>query len=178
VIASGRFDSAQVYYNILNPSAGQDMPPAWHGHDFRGLIAACKGITALEDVISETVEYTRERKAFGGSLIDNQYIQFKLAELLTEVEALRGLTRMAVEKYARGDDVTMLASMAKYKVGTLGTRIPSECLQFWGGQGYMSESRISRSYRDLRLGGIGGGANEVMLQIIAKLAGMTGRRDG
>src|SRR5918995_1199478 len=51
VIASGRFDSAQVYYNILNPSAGQDMPPAWQGHDFRGLIAACKdnGMAGLKN---------------------------------------------------------------------------------------------------------------------------------
>lgn len=175
-------DTAQLYFDEVRVPVANRIGEEGKGFVYQmeqfqeeRLIAACKGITALEDVISETVEYTRERKAFGGSLIDNQYIQYKLAELLTEVQALRGLTQMAVEKYAAGEDVTMLASMAKYKVGTLATRVPSECLQFWGGQGYMEESRISRMYRDLRLSGIGGGANEVMLRIIARLAGMTGR---
>ncbi len=141
------------------------------------LIAAAKGITTLEDIIAETIEYTRERKAFGRSILDNQYVQFKLAELQTEVECLRGLTYMAVERFIAGEDVTRLASMAKYKVGKLASSIPSECLQFWGGQGYMNENRISRVYRDIRLSAIGGGANEIMLQIVSKLMGMHPRRE-
>jgi citronellyl-CoA dehydrogenase len=175
-------DTAQLYFDEVRVPAANRIGEEGKGFVYQmeqfqeeRLIAACKGITALEDVIQETVDYTSERKAFGGRLIDNQYIQFKLAELLTEVQALRGLTHMAVEKYAAGEDVTMLASMAKYKVGTLATRVPSECLQFWGGQGYMEESRIARMYRDLRLSGIGGGANEIMLRIIARRAGMGGR---
>jgi citronellyl-CoA dehydrogenase len=175
-------DTAQLYFDEVRVPAANRIGEEGKGFVYQmeqfqeeRLIAACKGITALEDVIQETVDYTSEREAFGGRLIDNQYIQFKLAELLTEVQALRGLTHMAVEKYAAGEDVTMLASMAKYKVGTLATRVPSECLQFWGGQGYMEESRIARMYRDLRLSGIGGGANEIMLRIIARRAGMGGR---
>ena len=137
------------------------------------LLAAAKGIATLEEIIAETIDYTRQRKAFGRAILDNQYVQFKLAELQTEVEALRALTYMAVERYVAGEDVTKLASMAKLKVGQLAKTVPSECLQFWGGQGYMNENRVSRVYRDMRLSAIGGGANEIMLQIIAKLMGMS-----
>ena len=91
----------------------------------------------------------------------------------TEVEALRSLFHTAVEAYVEGEDVTKLASMAKYKMGKLAEWIPSECLRFWGGQGFMAENRISRTYRDMKLAAIGGGANEIMLQVIAKRMGMT-----
>ena len=74
----------------------------------------------------------------------------------------------ATEKYVAGEDVTTLASMAKYKMGRLCEWVPGECLRFWGGQGVMQENRISRHYRDMKVGAIGGGSNEVMLQIIAK----------
>lgn len=140
------------------------------------LLGAAKGITFLEDIIAETIDYTRQRKAFGRAILDNQAVQFKLAELQTEVECLRALVYRAVERYVAGENVTTLASMAKLKVGQLAKTIPSECLQFWGGQGYMTENRVSRVYRDARLSAIGGGANEIMLQIIAKLMGMGSSR--
>jgi citronellyl-CoA dehydrogenase len=82
--------------------------------------------------------------------------------------ATRALLHQAVEQYVAGEDVTLLASMAKYKMGKLSESIPGDCLRFWGGQGYMHENRISRIFRDTKLASIGGGANEVMLQIIAK----------
>tara|TARA_R110000772_G_scaffold209825_2_gene320374 strand:- start:4359 stop:5519 length:1161 start_codon:yes stop_codon:yes gene_type:complete len=132
------------------------------------LWAAGAGLKPLEKAISDVIDYTRERHAFGKPLIDNQYIHFRLAELLTEVEQLRSLTYRAVEDYVAGEDVTMFASMAKLKVGRLTREIADACLQFYGGMGFMNETPITRLYRDGRLSSIGGGADEVMLGIICK----------
>jgi len=133
------------------------------------LFSAAKMIAFLEDVIEDTLEYTHQRQAFGRTILDNQAVQFKLAEMQTELECLRALVHSAAERYVAGEDVTRLASMAKLKAGRLGMQVPTECLQFWGGQGYMSESQVSRAYRDARISAIAGGANEIMLQIISKL---------
>ncbi|MCF8466288.1 MAG: acyl-CoA dehydrogenase family protein [Sneathiella sp.] len=137
------------------------------------LFAAARGPRVMEEAINETIEYTRERKAFGKSILDNQVVNYRLAELQTEVEALRALTYHAVERYVSGEDVTKLASMAKLKVGRLQREVMDSCLQYWGGQGYMWESSISRKFRDFRLTSIGGGADEVMLKVITKLMGIS-----
>lgn len=129
----------------------------------------------LEMCIQETIDYTRERKAFGQPLLNNQYLHFRLAELETEVECLRSLIYRAVEQYVSGEDVTKLASMCKLKAGRLAREVTDSCLQMWGGMGYTNEVLVSRLYRDLRLFSIGGGADEVMLSIICKLMGMLPR---
>lgn len=137
------------------------------------LFAAARGPRVMEEAINETIEYTRQRKAFGKSILDNQVVNYRLAELQTEVEALRALTYHAVERYVAGEDVTKLASMAKLKVGRLQREVMDSCLQYWGGQGYVWESSISRRFRDFRLTSIGGGADEVMLKVITKLMGIS-----
>lgn len=137
------------------------------------LYAAAKAVSMLETAISITVEYTQGRKAFGKPLIDMQTIQHRIAAMHAEVEALRAITWSAAEVYVGGGDVSQKASIAKYLAGKLALDIPNACLQFWGGQGYMWESRISRIMRDIRLTAIGGGANEIMLQVIAKNMGLS-----
>jgi citronellyl-CoA dehydrogenase len=132
------------------------------------LWAAANAIQGLLNCISQTADYARERQIFGQSVLDNQVVHFKLAELKTEVEALRGLTYMATEQYIAGKDVTEWASMAKLKAGRLLRSVPDACLQFWGGLGYTWDNPVSRLYRDGRLASIGGGADEVMLGIISK----------
>jgi len=127
------------------------------------------------DLINETADYLRQRIAFGRPLLDNQFIQYKLAELKTELEALRSLTYRATLAYVNGEDVIELASMAKLKAGRLGREIADWCMQFQGGMGYTWDNRVSRAYRDYRLGSIGGGADEVMMGIIAKTMGMAKR---
>jgi citronellyl-CoA dehydrogenase len=133
------------------------------------LFGAASGIDGLNNLINETIEYTRQRQAFGQPLIDNQYIHFRLAELKTEVEALRALVYQTTEDYVAGRDATMLASMCKLKAGRIGREITDACLQFWGGQGFMWETNVARAYRDTRLISIGGGADEIMLGIICKM---------
>ena len=125
----------------------------------------------MDRLIDLTIEYTRDRKAFGKPLLDNQVIHFRLAELRTEVEALRALTWSATWDYVAGNDVTRLASMAKLKTGRLMREVADSCLQYWGGQGFTADNPVSRAYRDGRLGSIGGGADEVMLGIICKYEG-------
>ena len=93
----------------------------------------------------------------------------------TEVECLRALTYRACDLYVQGQDVTELASMAKLKAGRLNRLVPDGCLQFWGGMGYTLENKVARMYRDGRLGSIGGGADEVMLQILSKTMGIAKR---
>ena len=132
------------------------------------LWAAANAIQGLLNCITQTADYARERQAFGKSILDNQVVHFRLAELKTEVEALRGLTYMATEAYVAGKDVTEWASMAKLKAGRLLRTVPDACLQFWGGMGYTWDNPVSRMYRDGRLASIGGGADEVMLGIIGK----------
>ncbi|MEO1338192.1 MAG: acyl-CoA dehydrogenase family protein, partial [Myxococcota bacterium] len=135
------------------------------------LWGALSALKALDLVIDETIEYTKGRQAFGKSILDNQVVHYRLAELRTEVELLRSLSWRAVEEMIQGQDVTRLASMAKLKAGRLLREVNDSCLQYWGGMGFMNESRITRAYRDGRLASIGGGADEVMLSIIAKLEG-------
>jgi len=126
--------------------------------------AAANAIQALINCVDWTIDWARERQMFGGRLLDNQYVYFKLAELKTEIESLRALTYRACDLYISGQDVTELASMAKLKAGRLMRTVPDACLQFWGGMGYTWENRVSRMYRDGRLASIGGGAAECDFQ--------------
>jgi citronellyl-CoA dehydrogenase len=135
------------------------------------LWAASNLLQGLQNCIDETVAYARERKLFGSTVLAQQWVHYTLAELQTELEALRALTYRAVELYVAGEDVGMLASMAKLKSGRLARLIPDGCMQFWGGMGYTWDNPVSRMYRDGRLTSIGGGADEVMLSIIAKHMG-------
>lgn len=141
------------------------------------LWGATAKLVALERAIQQTIDYTGDRIAFGQPILHNQVVHFRLAELKTEVEALRSLIYRAGAEYVAGGDVTELASMAKLKAGRLGRETADACLQYFGGMGYMNETPISRFWRDSRLTSIGGGADEVMLTIICKLMGtLPGRR--
>ena len=135
------------------------------------LWGSASSLRSMDRLIDQTIEYTRQRQAFGKSILDNQVVHFRLAELRTEVEALRALTYRAVEMYIGGKDVTKLASMAKLKCGRLTREVADHCLQYWGGMGFTWDNPISQAYRDSRLVSIGGGADEVMLGIICKLEG-------
>ncbi len=136
------------------------------------LWAASKLLRGLQNCIDDTVAYTRERKLFGSTVLDQQWVHYHLAECQTELEALRSMVYRAVDLYVRGEDVTTLASMAKLKAGRLARTIPDTCLQYWGGMGFTWDNPVSRMYRDGRLTSIGGGADEVMLAIIAKRMGI------
>jgi len=140
------------------------------------LWGAANCLRMLDRMIDLTIAYARERRTFGRALVHNQVVHFRLAELRTEVESLRSLVYRAVEEYVRGRDVTRLASMAKLKSGRLTREVTDSCLQYWGGTGYTADNPVARAFRDGRLVSIGGGADEIMLGIIARLEGTLPRK--
>jgi citronellyl-CoA dehydrogenase len=171
-------DTAQVFFDNVRVPQRNLIGEEGHGFIYQmlqfqeeRLFAAAGSLKAMEDCINKTIEYTRERKIFGQAVLDNQVVHFRLAELQTEVEALRALTFDAVEGYINGADVTRKASMAKLKAGRLLREVTDGCMQYWGGMGYMWDNPIARAYRDTRITSIGGGADEVMLSIICKTMG-------
>ena len=171
-------DTAQIFFEDVRVPARNRIGEENKGFTYQmtqfqeeRLWAAANMIGGLEDAVTETTDYARQRQAFGRSILDNQVVHFRLAELSTEIESLRALTYQACEQYVAGDNVTRLASMAKLKAGRLGREVADACLQYFGGQGYMAEARISRLYRDVRLASIGAGADEIMLTIICKQDG-------
>ena len=175
-------DTAQIFFdNVRVPQRNrigeEGMGFMYQMFQFQEerIYAAASALKSYENIIQETIEYTKQRETFGKPILDNQIVQFKLAELQTEVELLRALTYNAVEEYIDGKDVLTKASMVKLKSGRLGRELTDACLQFWGGMGFMWESSVARAYRDTRLGSIGGGSDEVMLGIISKQMGLLDR---
>jgi citronellyl-CoA dehydrogenase len=162
------FDNVRVPQRYLIGEEGMGFTYQMRQFQEERLWAAGAGLMKMERAIRMTIEYAAERQAFGKSILDNQVVHFRLAELETKVELLRSLVYRAVEEYINGADVTQLASMAKLTAGRLIREVSDGCLQYWGGMGFMTESEISRMYRDGRLTSIGGGADEVMLSIICK----------
>ncbi|MEO2011171.1 MAG: acyl-CoA dehydrogenase family protein [Pirellulaceae bacterium] len=137
------------------------------------LIMSLGGLAAADQALQMTIEYCRGRATFGKPLIDNQWIQFKLSELLTDAECLRQVCYHCARKLEAGENFTREASMAKLKAGRLAREVADTCLQFHGGMGYMEEYPLARYFRDARLMSIGAGADEIMLKIIAKHEGMS-----
>lgn len=170
------FDEVRVPQRYLIGTEGSGFMYQMMQFQEERLWCAASCIQSLTNCIAWTVEWAHERKLFGATLADQQWVQFKLAEMKTEVESLRAMTYRACELYVQGQDVTELASMAKLKAGRLNRLVPDTCLQFWGGMGYTWENKVARMFRDGRLASIGGGADEVMMGIIAKYMGLSKTR--
>ncbi len=171
-------DTAQIYFDDVRVPKRNRIGEEGQGFTYQmiqfqeeRLWGAASVLKGLELVIADTIEYTRNRRAFGRSILDNQVVHFRLAELSTEVELLRSLVYRAAESLVAGEDVTRLATMAKLRGGRLAREVIDGCLQYWGGMGFMNETLVSRLYRDFRLMSIGGGADEVMLTILCKMMG-------
>ncbi len=171
------FDDVRVPQRNLIGAEGAGFMYQMQQFEEERLWAAVSTLPGLQACIDETIEYTRQRKVFGKSVLDNQVVHYRLAELQIEVEMYRALVEKCVTQYARGENITKLVSMVKVKSGRLLREVTDSCLQYWGGMGYMDETPVSRRYRDGRLASIGGGADEVMLGVICKMLGtLPGRK--
>jgi citronellyl-CoA dehydrogenase len=166
------FDGARVPQRYRIGEEGMGFIYQMEQFQEERLWAAAGGLVKMERAIKDTIDYTRQRIAFGQSILDNQVVHYKLAELQTKIELLRSLVYRAVEEYLAGADITNLASMAKLTVGRLQREVADSCLQYYGGMGFMNETEITRFFRDGRLTSIGGGADEIMLAIICKHMGI------
>jgi acyl-CoA dehydrogenase len=132
------------------------------------LAQAIRSATVAETVIDWTVDYTSQRKAFGHTIADFQNTQFKLAELKTEAVIGRVFTDACIEQFMRGELTEVDAAMAKMWLSNLHCKVVDECLQLFGGWGYMWEYPIARAYADARIVKIAGGSIEVMKHIIGR----------
>ena len=132
------------------------------------LVIAAMGLAMMERAIAETLDYVQTREAFGQTLFDFQNTQFKLAECETQATVARVLLDRCVEAHLEGKLDAIAAAKAKLWITETQCRVIDDCLQLFGGWGYMDEYPISRLYRDARIDRIHGGASEIMKLIIAR----------
>jgi acyl-CoA dehydrogenase len=132
------------------------------------LIVAVHAVAMMERALGLTVEYVKQRKAFGKAIIEFQNTQFELAECKTEVTIAKVFLDHCIGQHIEGKLDTVTASMAKYKLTDTQAKVIDRCLQLFGGYGYMDEYPISRLYRDARVLRIYAGTNEIMKLLIAR----------
>lgn len=132
------------------------------------LAQAIRSATVAETVIDWTIDYTGNRKAFGKTIGDFQNTQFKMAELKTEAVVGRQFTDKCIETFMKGELTAVDAAMAKMWLSNMHCKVVDECLQLFGGWGYMWEYPIARAYADARIVKIAGGSIEVMKHIIGR----------
>jgi acyl-CoA dehydrogenase len=154
--------------NLLGGEEGQGFAQLMQQLPQERLIIAICAVAAMELAIKLTVDYTKERKAFGKPIIDFQNTAFKLAERKTEATIARVFVDWCVERLIAGDLDAVTASMAKWWCTQKQVETVDECLQLHGGYGYMQEYPISRMFVDARIQKIYGGTNEIMKTLIAR----------
>ncbi|GLS29336.1 acyl-CoA dehydrogenase [Mesorhizobium albiziae] len=154
--------------NLLGHEEGQGFVQLMQQLPQERLLIAGQAIGMIERALAVTVDYVKERKAFGKAVVEFQNTQFKLAELKTEATIGRVFYNDCVKRHLNGGLDPVTASMAKYWITDLQCKIVDECLQLHGGYGYMNEYPIARMYRDARVQRIYGGTNEIMKVLIAR----------
>jgi acyl-CoA dehydrogenase len=169
-------DTGELFFNDVRVPVSTLLGPK-EGDGFGQLMAmlpqerhiiGLQAISMIERALSETIAYVKERKAFGGTLLDFQNTQFKLAEAKTEATVGKIFAEHCTERLLRGELDAATASMSKYWLSDLQCKIVDDCLQLFGGYGYMNEYPIAQMYKDARIQRIYGGANEVMKVLIAR----------
>ncbi len=135
-------------------------------------LSACfSTVGACRWALEKTQEYLRSRTTFRQPIAARQYPVFRLTEAMAQVELLEALNEKMCRLYDKGEDITRQATVGKLTAGRLIREVADLAVQFHGGMGYMEENWTSRFYRDARLSSIGGGADEVMLQVLARMDG-------
>jgi acyl-CoA dehydrogenase len=162
------FDNVQVPEAEILGGLGQGFTNLMKELPRERLILAVSAIAACEGMLDWTVQYVSERKAFGAEVSKFQNTRFKLAEMKTQIEVNKSYIRQCSDKYEAGDLSAVEASMAKLSTTELQSKVADECLQLFGGYGYMMEYGISRAYMDARIQRIYGGTSEIMKEIIAR----------
>lgn len=147
---------------------GQGMKIAMHNLAEERLSIAVHAIGMCHGIVDQTITYTKEREAFGQRISDFQNTRFKIAALGAELQSAQVFVDRCVELAVAGQLDATTAAMAKMIAGELQWRMADECLQFFGGNGYMLEYDISHRFLDSRIRKIAGGSSEVMREIISR----------
>ncbi|SDR61011.1 acyl-CoA dehydrogenase [Rhizobiales bacterium GAS113] len=154
--------------NLLGPEEGQGFVQLMQQLPQERLALAVGAVAAMERAIALTVDYTKERQAFGKPIIEFQNTGFTLAERKTEAMIARVFVDWCVERLVKGELDTVTASMAKWWCSQKQVETVDACLQLHGGYGYMQEYPIARMFVDARIQKIYGGTNEIMKLLIAR----------
>ena len=173
------FEDCRVPARYLLGQEGRGFYYLMQNFQTERLIAAVAAVGGCQGILERSIQYGRDRTAFGKPIIKREVWQHKFVEMFTELEAARRLTYHAVDQYNHERYVSKqaqlsletvkLVSMAKLYVADVADKVCDTCLQFHGGMGYMEETFIGRAWRDQRLLRIGGGTSEVMKYALAKL---------
>jgi acyl-CoA dehydrogenase len=163
------FDDVRVPLDrVLGGVEGKGFTQLMTELPYERTILGVSGVAAIERALDLTITHTRERKAFGQALIEMQNTRFVLAEIKTEATIARTFIDRCIVDMMEGRMDTELASMAKYWISDLQCKVIDQCLQLFGGYGYMLEYPIAQMYVDARVQRIYGGANEIMKEIISR----------
>src|SRR5208337_3151059 len=154
--------------NLLGSEEGQGFAQLMNDLPRERLIVAVHAQAMIERALALTIDYVKQRRAFGKTIIEFQNTQFILAECKSEATVARVFHDHCIERHVKGELDTVTASMAKYWLSDLAGKITDRCLQLFGGYGYMDEFPISRMYRDARVMRIYAGTNEIMKLLIAR----------
>ncbi len=163
------FDDVRVpVSNLLGAEEGKGFYQLMHDLPYERTILSVCGVAAMENALAITVDYTRNRKAFGQTLFEMQNTRHRLAEVKTIAHVARVFIDDCIQKVVAGELDASTASMAKWWISDMQCKVMDECLQLHGGYGYMTEYPIARFYADARVQKIYGGANEIMKELIAR----------
>jgi acyl-CoA dehydrogenase len=163
------FDDVRVpVANLLGDIEGRGFYQLMEQLPFERTMLAVMAVAAIERALSLTTDYVKERKAFGKTLIEMQNIRFKLAEAATIARVARVFVNDCIQRLCDGTLDPVTASMAKWWCSQMQCDVIDECLQHFGGYGYMLEYPIAQMYADARVQKIYGGANEIMKELIAR----------
>ena len=163
------FDNVRVPVENLVGEEGRGFYYLMNGLQLERLCAVPAGVAAMEYAIEVSLQYMSEREAFGRPINKFQVLRHRIAQLASEVEALKAFTYYCCKLFDDGVYDVKLCSMAKLLCTELAEKVATQCLQFYGGYGFMEEYPMARMYRDVRVGTIGGGSSEIMREIIAKI---------
>ena len=175
-IGQNGWDTAEMFFDdcrvpaawLLGPAEGQGFVQMMRDLPYERTLLAIGGLGAMEYALDLTAAYTKERKVFGKALLELQNTRFKLAEVKTNVHVARVFMDDCIMKLRDGRLDTVTASMAKLWVTDMQNKVMDECLQLFGGYGYMLDYPIAKMYADARVQKIYGGANEIMKEVIAR----------
>jgi len=163
------FDNVEVPIENLLGEENKGFYYIMQRFELERLTLALGAIASTEDAMKYTLQYMSERKAFGRSINKFQVLRHRIAQLSAELESIKNYTYLVCQMHSDKKYCVKEASMSKYLATELSDKAAYQCLQMFGGYGYMEDYKIARYFRDSRLGTIGGGTSEIMLEIIAKM---------
>ena len=169
VTAELNFDNVKVPVENLIGEEGRGFYYLMNGLQLERVCFIPGSVTSMENAIGLSLQYMSEREAFGRTLDKFQVLRHRIAHLSSEIEALKAFSYHCCKLYDEGIYDVKLSSMAKMLCTELQEKVATQCLQFYGGYGFMEEYPMARMYRDVRVGTIGGGSSEIMREIISKI---------